>query len=221
MSILFATPMYGGQCTSEYFLSCMELQRSLVENGVEHEFLITTNESLIPRARNTAVARFMNDDELKDYEAFMFIDADIEFKAEDVAKLWNLMVEGDHEVVTAAYPMKREGSDVTAWKDGELVKLDELKEPTKVDYAGTGFLLIRRSAFEKLQNEKTYLFHTEGNVGKVYDHFRCRVSKGNDVEDRFYLSEDYAFCNSCNAAGIDIILDPSIRLGHVGRYTYQ
>lgn len=220
MSLLFVTPMYGGQCTAEYFTSCLNLQEALLKNGIAHDFLITTNESLITRARNTAVARFLRDEQLKGYDALMFIDADIQFVPEDVAKLWNLLCEGN-EVVTAAYPMKREGCDVTAWKDGVLVKLDEFNGPTEIDYAGTGFLMIARSALEKLENLFPALRHKEGHVGEVVALFDTGVSDDREWEDRFYMSEDYAFCERWRKSLGKIILDPSIRLGHVGRRVYR
>lgn len=210
---MICTPMFGGQCTSEYFLSCLDLREDLVRSGLKHTWLVTTNESLIPRARNTSVAKFM----ASDYDVLMFIDADIEFKSEDVQKLWNL----DKEVSCAAYPMKRPGSDVTAWKDGKLVKLDDLEGPTPVDYAGTGFLMIKRNVFKRMQFTHKDSAHTEGHVGQVFDIFPTRVSEGETWQDRYYVSEDYAFCENWRNMGGEIILEPSIRLGHVGRHVYR
>jgi len=211
--------MFGGQCTAEYFTSCLNLQEALLQNNIKHEFLITTNESLITRARNTAVARFMFDEQLKEYSAFMFIDADIQFHADDVAKLWNLLQE--HDVVTAAYPMKKEGADVTAWKNGELVDLDQFDGPTEIDYAGTGFLMIKRCVFEKMADLYTSLRHKEGHVGEVYAFFDTHVVREDTWEDSWYCSEDYAFCDRWSGVGGKIMLDPSIRLGHVGRRVYR
>jgi len=217
LSLLIATPMFGGQCTSEYFKSCLDLRGSLVAGKVDHDWLVTTNESLITRARNTSVARFMFDPGLKHYSHFMFIDGDIEFTATDVMKLWNL----DVDVATAAYPMKREEAGVTAWKDGELIDLDKFNGPTEIDYAGTGFLLIKRSVFEEMAEEYPGLRHEEGKVGECYAFFDTFVTDGEGWGDRFYCSEDYAFCSRWKGIGGKIILDPSIRLGHVGRRIYR
>ncbi len=101
------------------------------------------------------------------------------------------------------------------------MKLDELNEPTPVDYAGTGFLMVDRSVFHTLKEKRPGLSHMEGNIGECYDYFDCGVSRDDLMEDRFYMSEDYAFCERCRTNGIKIMLDPSIRLGHVGRRVYR
>lgn len=211
--------MYGGNCAAEFFLSCLDLQRELTKANIGHDFLVTTNESLITRARNTSVSTFMK----HDFEAMMFLDADIQFKAEDVAKLWNEMAENDRDIMVAAYPMKRPGSDVTAWKNGQLVKLDDLNGITEVDYAGTGFMLIRRRVFEAMEKMSPQSAYDEGNVGKCYAHFDTGVVSDKPMpewKDRFYCSEDYWFCRKARNLGMKIHLDPSIRLGHVGRFVY-
>lgn len=215
--IVFSTPMFSGLCTAEYFNSCLDLRGSLLAANVGHTWLVTTNESLITRARNTSVARFMFDPELKDYTHFCFIDGDIEFTADDVAKLYNM----DVDIATAAYPMKREEAGVTAWKDGKLVDLDKLDGQTSIDYAGTGFLMIKRHVFDKMAAAYPELRHKEGHVGECFAFFDTFVTEDEDWEDRFYCSEDYAFCQRWKDIGGKITLDPSIRLGHVGRRVYR
>jgi len=167
MSILICTPCYGGQATVPYMRSILSLQESLLASEVPHDFLFTSNESLIQRARNTSVATFLK----TDYESLMFIDADIEFSAEDVAKLWNL----DVPVAVGAYSMKRPDKPVSAWKDGRLVDLDELSGLTEVDYAGTGFMLIKRQVFVAMQAQYPELDHEEGHVGKCHGWFDCPI----------------------------------------------
>ena len=99
MSIMFATPAYGGMVTLPYFNSCLQLHEELTRAGLDHTWLTTANESLIVRARNTMVSTFLE----SDYDSLMFLDADMGFDPEEVAKLWNLNV----PVAVGAYPMKR------------------------------------------------------------------------------------------------------------------
>jgi hypothetical protein len=202
MSLLIATPMYGGQCTKEYFESCLQLKDALVQQNIEHAWLTTANESLVTRARNTSAATFLK----TEFRYFMFIDADISFTADDVGKLWNLQT----EVAVAAYPMKVEAEPLSAWVGGELVTdLDSLPNPCPVDYAGTGFMMIRRDVFEKMKRPE--IFHQEGRVGDCWAFFDTAV------EDGIYWSEDYWFCRKWREAGGRVLMDPTIRLGHVGR----
>jgi len=86
MSILFCTPCYGGQVTTHHFQSCLDLKEVLTQREVEHDWLLMWNESLVQRARNNLVKQFWETEN----EKLMFIDADIEFTAEDVCELWNM-----------------------------------------------------------------------------------------------------------------------------------
>ena len=218
--IVFATPLYGGFCTAEYADSMARLQSSLDLSGVKYRVLHHINDSLIPRARNCLVARFMRDPELKDFTHFMFIDGDIQFEPEDVAKLWNL----DVDVACGCYPTKTEvpgQPKTTAWKDGRLVELDKFDGPTEIDFAGTGFLMIKRGVFERMQKAFPETRHMEGHLGEVFALFDTQVIEAENWKDRWYCSEDYLLCKRWRDLGGKIILDTSIRLGHVGRKVYR
>lgn len=206
VSVLFCTPAYGGQVTLGYFNSCLELRESLIQAGVKHNWLTTQNESLITRGRDCLAAQFLK----TDYERLMFLDADIEFKPEDVAKLWNL----DMDIAVAAYPMKRPDAPVSAWRGGKLVRLEELgSDPVEVDFAGTGFMMIHRRVFERLQVLHPEWRYEDG-IGEVWAFFQ------DPVEDGIKLSEDYFFCKQAREAGFPVALDPTIRLKHWGSFAY-
>jgi hypothetical protein len=207
MSILISTPCYGGVCTTAYMISCMRLQEELIKAGVEHDFNIGRNESLVTRARNEMASWFMK----TEFQAHLWIDADIEFDVEDVGKLWHLL-QGGADIAVAAYSMKLPDKPLSAWKDGKLVKIEECpSEPFPVDYAGTGFMMIGRKVYEKLaKTTETY----EGPDGRVNAFFMTPVH--NDG----FESEDYHFCRKAREAGFEITMDPSIRLGHIGQFRY-
>ena len=200
--------MYGGQCMQPYLLSVMELQRTLIDAGVRHDFLFTSGESLITRARNTSAATFLQ----TDYDWLFFIDSDIQFTPDDVAALYN--ADAGH-VKGAAYPWKQADiSNTTAWKDGELVDIGKLSGPTEVDYLGTGFLMIHRRAFEQIREAWPELHHTEGKVGDCWSFFDT------EIRDGVYLSEDYLFCQRWRDLGEKVMLIPEIRLRHWGLAGY-
>lgn len=195
------TPCYAGNATVPYMKSIMGLQEEFLRIGMDFDMLFTSDESLIQRARNTGVAAFLK----TEFECLLFIDADIEFDAQSVANLWNLGV----DVAVGAYPMKRPDRPLSAWRDGKLVEIGDEVEPFPVDYAGTGFMMIRRHVFDDMKKR-----YPERIYGDCFSWFDPRVD--GDV----YLSEDYAFCQDWREMGGEIILDPTIRLTHYGTFGY-
>lgn len=203
-SILFCTPAYGGMVTEQHFRSCLNLKEELTKVGLPHDWLTGRNESLVHRARNEMTATFLK----TAHTHMMWLDADIEFQPEDVAKLWNLQ----EDVAVGFYAMKREGAPVAAWRNGGLVRLDSCPaEPFEVDFAGTGFMMIRRNVIERVAETcQTY----EGLNGTVPALYMTPIVDGG------LESEDYNFCRKAREAGFKIIGDPSIKLGHIGQFRY-
>lgn len=209
MSIFFATPMYGGMCTVGFQNSSLNLAIELTNVNMPFNWSTPFNESLITRARSKQVAEFLN----SDYERLMFIDADIEFMPHDVATLWNL----DVDIAVGAYPMKQLNCPASAWVNGKIVDLSELNSPTSIDYAGTGFMMIKREVIERMEKaypELSVIDDRSGTLGAVSMLFDT------NIKDSTYLSEDYAFCERWKALGGEIILDPTIHLKHWGTYIY-
>lgn len=205
MSILFATPCYGGMLTAPHFRSCMNLKEELTRQGLAHDWLIGWNESLVHRARMQMAATFL----ASAHTHLFWLDADIEFTPEDVAKLWNL----DADIAVGCYAMKKPDAQwFAAWKDGVLIKdLDQFTAPIEVDYAGTGFMLIKRRVLEFLAAVAPSYAGPDGRVPALY-----MTPIHNDILE----SEDYFFCRRAREAGFRIIMDPSVRLGHWGQYRY-
>ncbi|MFQ5622442.1 MAG: hypothetical protein ACE5FS_03500 [Paracoccaceae bacterium] len=204
MSLLVATPMYGGVCDIAYFQGCLDLKEFLVGEGIAHDWLVVDKESLVQRARNTIAAAFLQ----TDYRKLLFIDADIGFTVDDVGKLWNL----DTDVAVGVYPMKRmDKCWYAAWVNGKLVTDLDFDGPVEVDYAGTGFMMIDRGVFEKMKSER--IRHEEGS-GECWAFFDPRVENG------VYLSEDYAFCEDWRKLGGKVVMDPTVKLSHIGKCEY-
>ena len=206
------------------------------------KFAISTiTDSLISRARNNIAAKFLAHSE---FTHMMFVDADIGFNPEDIIKmLWH-----DKEVMTAAYPIK----DIN-WKKvkhdviSKDIKYDELmsrslrfvvnpvasseQKTLKVDNgaieiydAGTGFMLIKRSCFEKMISAYPHLKYnddtgslTKNEKEKTYAFFNSYI----DPKKNRFLSEDYGFCRYWQDIGGSIWVDPSIPLTHVGRIKFN
>ena len=90
--------------------------------------------------------------------------------------------------------------------------------PFQVKHIGTGFMLIRRDVFEKLQP----------HVG-WYDNGGVTIPKGEQVYDYFkvqnydheLLSEDYNFCHLYREHGGTVWAAPWCELGHFGAYLFS
>jgi hypothetical protein len=88
----------------------------------------------------------------------------------------------------------------------------------KVRYAGTGFLMIRRVAIERmcarypqLQYKRDHSLDAAVCSDRRFALFECMIG-----EDGTYLSEDFAFCKRWTEMGGDIWADLGSKLNHVG-----
>jgi hypothetical protein len=99
MKLFLSTPCYGGLCLDKYMQSLIKLQIRLIKEGIQLMIDTTENESLVHRARNVSIGRFM---QKTDCDYFMFIDADVEFDPEAVVRL----IKSGHDVSVACYPKK-------------------------------------------------------------------------------------------------------------------
>jgi len=170
--IFLATPMYGAQCSGMYARSLAELTTTCQRYGIPLQFYFLFNESLITRARNYCVDEFMR----SDCTHLMFIDSDIHFKAHDVVSLLGMMHQyPEMDVCCAPYPKKTiawekiseavkqgvadENPNVLENFVGDYVfnpirqkngeNYIKLTQPAEVAEGGTGFMMIKKSTFEK------------------------------------------------------------------------
>ena len=244
--IMIGTPCYGGMCHIGYFQSMMELCVNFTKLGIEFEIMTIGNESLIPRARNGIVAKFMASDEATH---LLFVDADITFSWVSVVKL----LLADRELSGGCYPKKmlnwtklkhhiKETPDI---EDNMLLakSLDYVFNPVyfkqedkliaqvennmvKVKDIGTGFMLIKKCVIEtmiykfpELQYKNNVAgYHGENNVE---DYFYTLFDTTIDDESRVYLSEDYLFCKRWIECGGELWLDLSTNLNHTGSMDYR
>ena len=171
--LFVATPMYNGQCHSEYAFSIAKLTALCTALGIGLRFCFKVNDALITKARNETADEFLRSDN----DTLFFIDADIGFEPNDVMQLLALQVLDDRaaafDVIAAPYPRKqlswhrvlraaragRGDDDPTALaRHASAVSISPLHggtvplaEPVEVTQAGTGFMAIRRATFERFR----------------------------------------------------------------------
>jgi len=230
-NIFIATPMYGGMCTGLYTQSLIKTIGMLTNHGHQVSCHFMFNESLITRGRNHMVHGFLKTEATH----LLWIDADIKFRAEDLLR----MIDADVDVIGGIYPKKEINWNLVkqAVKDGKenlqnytgafVVNLvDNAREvtvnrdePVEVENLGTGFLLTKRSVYEKMmETTPTYLADMNMVAGeRIYAFFQDPICP---VSQRF-LSEDYFFCTEWRKLGGQVWAAPWCQLGHQGTYLFE
>jgi hypothetical protein len=206
-------PCYGGQLTESTFMSFIKWANTCRQLNIDWTVETMTNESLISRARNTLTAKFLT---TPGSTHLMFIDADIGWEP------WHLLVllDAQKDVIGGLYPMK---SLPVKWcVNGIPGKAEEpdgkLIEVTKT---GTGFMLIRREVFEKL-NAHPAVRHFNNDIGlpKELDaHMKTYFDTA--VRENRYYSEDWTFCENWRDLGGQIFVDKRVLLKHTGTYVFD
>jgi hypothetical protein len=206
-------PCYGGQLTEQCFMSYIKWANMCRQLNIDWTVETMTNESLISRARNTLTAKFLHN---KESTHLMFIDADIGWEP------WHLLVmlDAQKDVIGGLYPMK---SLPVKWCVNGIPGLVE--DPTsnhiEVTKTGTGFLLIKRDVFEKLDaHPATRPFNNDiGLPAELNPHMKTYFDTA--VRENRYYSEDWTFCENWRDLGGQVFVDKRILLRHVGTYTFD
>ena len=236
---MLALPCYDQLISEPTVMSLLRVAMAFKEVGMKFS-VCTLSDSLISRARNQMVAKFMANPE---FTHIMFIDCDLAFLPDDIMKLlWH-----DKEVVTGAYPIKdinwkliadavKNGTEpedllemglrfvVNPVKDVENNRIQVENGAISVYDAGTGFMLIKRETIEKLIAEYPHLKYRDDTGGLTQEEGEWTYAFFNSYVDKDtgrFLSEDYGFCRYWQDMNGQIWTDPSIEMTHLGRLRYK
>ena len=218
MNIFFATPCYGGQVTDQFFLSMFRTSQTFMQHGINFRITTLRNESLITRGRNILTAMFLE----SDCTHLMFVDADIEFQADDLLR----MMAYDKPIMAAAYPKKALPIQYAInfkFINQEKKQIRIENGAVEVLDASTGFFLVKRETIEKMMEAYPELhYRNDSNIDEKFNKYCYSFFDTiHDPEDNRYLSEDYTFCRRWQKLGVEIWLDPNTNLNHVGTYSFE
>jgi len=203
-------------------MSILKLLNAAKDSKLNISFYPIFFESLVSRARNAAVAHFLED---KENTHILFIDSDIIFEPEDVFKL----LQSNKEVVAGIYPKKYivwdrlkkyPEAERVDFPVGGSVKMTE-DNFLEMDYLPTGFLLISRTAIDKIikaHPELKYKNDIDGYMSagdNFYDLFKVGIRNG------IYESEDWGFCSLWKSVGGKVLIHPEINVKHLGWHEYS
>ena len=206
-------PCYGGQLTESTFMSFIKWGNTCRQLGIDWTVETMTNESLISRARNTLTAKFLN---TEGSTHLMFIDADIGWEP------WHLLalLNHDKDVIGGLYPMK---SLPVKWCVNGIPGTNE-NDPSglvEVTKTGTGFLLMKRHVFEKLnQHPAVKPFTNDIGLDPVLNQY-MKTYFDTAVREGRYYSEDWTFCENWRDLGHQIFVDKRVLLKHTGTYVFD
>lgn len=182
--LFVAIPCYGGNMAGITARSTNDLSAMCMHYGIELRYYYLFNESLVTRARNYCADEFLRSDATH----FMFIDSDIGFTANDVLTMLALQSEESaYDILCAPYPKK-----CISWekikvavdkgfadKDPNMLEkfvgdyvfnpangsgTIQISEPAEVLESGTGFMMIKRTAFQTFAKEYPHLTYRPDHV---------------------------------------------------------
>ena len=238
--ICVATPTRDGLVDTDFCSSLFQLQK-LLGNDYDIEPTLVRGVSDIVGGRNKIFNKWFYE---TDVEYILWIDSDVAFHAPDVKS----MLDRNVELIGGSYPKKKfdvanllHTAAMMQQMDGQVVaekalaaslnyvvggKTDiftkgELAGLIRCERMGMGFVLIRRGAATKLMNwasenmEKTTMYWNDKPVEgyAVFDPIK------NESGD--YYAEDYSFSWRLVQAGVQILIDPSMRLVHSGNVSFH
>ncbi|MEO6758241.1 MAG: hypothetical protein ABIO24_02225 [Saprospiraceae bacterium] len=235
---LVMTPSHDGTFFFNYVASIIQLMAASTAEGMAINFMFRVGDSLVTRVRNHCVAMFLADPQ---WTHLMWVDADIGFSPEAMFRL----LLSDYDVACGVYPLKRENwpaegvpagtteQDFRARFTHYTVNTGQASDPNiplhiqddgfmKVREAPTGFMLIKRSVFERMIPAYPDLrfkpdMH-DAMPGDVYYRFFDVMM---DHESGRYLSEDYGFCRLWERLGGEVFVDANSNLSHQGGKIYR
>lgn len=259
--IYIATPAYGGIFHSNYVTSLVALIDMCKNYEIPYTTSFLFNESLVTRARNRLAASFMENDAYTDcfwidadigfnpQDVINLLMHPQEIIAVPCARK-NLRLD---RVYAAGEKHEKERAEGKS--NGKAPSISDLRKicgefvinfppdsvPSRIDLGqlievqdgGTGFMRIKRSAYEKFRDaypDRWYLpmAGEEGEPSERKPMFMYFQSGLDEDSKKFnpggyadYISEDYSFCRLARKAGIKVYVAPWIKATHSGYYQFE
>lgn len=237
--LMVATPIYEG-AQGTYVRAALALALRAQAAGIPVRFEFILYQPSISRARNILAAMFL----ASDCTHMLFVDADIDFTADDVFSMIRAMdAHPEVGVLGGAYPRrminwhnvaraveaglaKDNPADLARYagefalhflNPGQNFKLTDLVELSRL---GTAMMLIRREVLEGMRGAYPELVFRpdplERQTHGVGELEPAWFCPLVEPESQALLSDDYAFCRRVRDAGFRIWLAPWIRTTHAG-----
>jgi hypothetical protein len=203
--ILIATPTYEHKVHISYMMAALDTVRLLESQGFEVDLQIPSQSSLVVHSRNAILQRFIE----TDFDYLLMVDSDLSWDPEAVIRL----IHANKEFSGGVYPDRMGRGFLFRPSVGEnnQIKICEETMLIKMEYIPAGFILLKRSAIQRMQYQFPELYYESADkTDKGFCLFNTEVIDGQ------FWGEDYVFCRRAKESGIDIWVDPHIPFNHAG-----
>ncbi|MCE9573699.1 MAG: hypothetical protein K8W52_11130 [Deltaproteobacteria bacterium] len=193
--------------------ACERGLRDAEAAGYEVRRFATT--AAVDRARCDAATAALADGA----DALLWIDSDIAFTAVEVTALCAHRL----PIVAGLYPKKGVRDFAVHLERGQTeLRVGAAGGLYDVRYVGAGFLYTDRVVYDDVRRTFGLPVCNAQFGSPTVPYFLPMVIADADGPpgSHWYLGEDYAFCERARQAGHKIVIDTTLRLGHIGKYTY-
>lgn len=211
--LFIAIPAYDFKVSLKLAISLARFSQEALKYGIEIQIGSICGCSVVSRARNLLVKDFLE----SNCTDLLFIDADINFDADDVFRL--LAWAGDPKKgIVAGVPRTRKTNKVyiaTLDQDEEGITMNGMGLVRAIRVA-TAFMMVRREVFENLiEKNPTWSYYDDNSGRHLHAVFDFKVTPEG------YIGEDFLFCDRARELGYEVWIDPTIKLGHMGVQEYE
>lgn len=200
----------GTSFSMNYIKNITNLLQHFEERGIKYKFCTTFSRNIYETRNKCLLGNPSNGkDQLpfggEDYTHILWIDDDITFNNKD----FDLLYDSGKDVISGFYIMAdgEQYAAVKIWDEEffsengyfQFMRPDDIKDgkyPTRVQYIGFGFLLIKKGVFEQLE----------------YPWFEPTYLQIREAED--FCMEDVTFCLKCKKKDIPVFAHPKVIVGH-------
>jgi hypothetical protein len=207
-NVVICTP--GSSMTPSYVRSLLKVTYYMNQNNITWNFMTEYSSHVADARERTLGGSAFNDKNQQKpgngewtYDKLFWIDSDIEWEPDDFFRL----LQSDKQVISGCYMMESEEVTVYPVPLGPpLHKNDilKLKAPFTTRGVGFGFLAVASGVFESIPRpwfSSTHVIVQNTETGQ--DEYKFPL-----------MGEDLSWCEKVYQMGIDIWVDPLVRVGH-------
>lgn len=205
MKVYIGIPMFEG-ADAEFISSLMKTRLILDKLGYEVEVDMHTGCSVLPKARNEIVKRFMD----SGFDVLFFIDSDMSWDAVDFVRL----IKSGNDFSACVYRSKSEDINFHYVPKQGQFGCESSDGWLLADSVGTGFMCLWRSVIEHMIDNYPETKYKDENGVKFHALFDFEIHDGR------YWGEDYTFCRRWCAIGGDIYVRVDATIKHLGKKSY-